>query len=66
MSVIKSKVRESLKNWTTFNAQLLGWTEAELLSMLKYERKHQQRKTFVERILKRIGRLKAIKAKEEL
>ena len=51
----KKLLEESLKNWSTFNENLLKWSIKELETMLKHEETNQNRSTFVRRIKQRLA-----------
>lgn len=62
---LSKEALDSLKNWTTFNEHLLEWSIKDLKLMLAHERKYGKRKTFIDRIIKRLSKTAANKVKDD-
>ena len=56
----------ALANWRDFNDLLATIPEADLKEMLVYEVKHENRKSFVERLHQRYNTVRTMREREEL
>ena len=57
---------KALGNWRDFNDLLATIPEADLREMLVYEVKHENRKSFVERLHQRFNTVRTMREREEL
>jgi len=57
---------KALANWRDFNDLLATIPEADLKEMLVYEVKHENRKSFVERLHQRYNTVRTMREREEL
>ena len=57
---------KALGNWRDFNNLLATIPEADLREMLVYEVKHENRKSFVERLHQRFNTVRTMREREEL
>ena len=57
---------KALANWRDFNDLLGTIPEADLKEMLLYEVKHENRKSFVERLHQRYNTVRTMREREEL
>ena len=57
---------KALGNWRDFNELLTTIPEADLKEMLVYEVKHENRKSFVERLHQRYNSVRIMREREEL
>ena len=56
----------ALANWRDFNDLLATIPEADLKEMLVYEVKHENRKSFVERLHQRYNTVRTMRERDEL
>jgi hypothetical protein len=54
------------KPWVEFNKMLMKLSEAEVASVLRHERTHQRRLTFILRLHSRLNRLRRERERGEL
>ena len=57
---------KALGNWRDFNNLLATIPEGDLREMLVYEVKHENRKSFVERLHQRFNTVRTMREREEL
>ena len=57
---------KALANWRDFNDLLATIPEVDLKEMLVYEVKHENRKSFVERLHQRYNTVRTMREREEL
>ena len=57
---------KALANWRDFNDLLATIPEDDLREMLVYEVKHENRKSFVERLHQRFNTVRTMREREEL
>ena len=63
---MNDNITKCLTNWTKFNEVLNTLTEAEAKEALIIEMKHDNRKSFVERLHQRYNTLRTMREREEL